>query len=173
MRAWKAVLLINLALVVGVGWVLGEARLRLQEVVDAVTVVGVRIVGRVGQYGGEPKGAGAERLDVGQLCLNAGEGAALVTIESGVVPWQMPRWRVRPVEAVDHQEVDGVVTPVRRGRREPSGRASRGTGGRDNLAGLREGTYHHWFSPIALRPDRTAVAMPSILDELGLGDGAG
>src|SRR5512135_1257190 len=71
-------------LVVRLGGVVREPRLRAEEIVDPVSVVGVP-EGEVLEHGAEPGRAGAEPLDVPQLLPHAGELPALESGEYRVI----------------------------------------------------------------------------------------
>ena len=68
---------------------------------------------RVFEHGGDPDGADAEIVEIVELGGYAGEGAALAE-----TVFLIPGARGRGggvVEAVDHEEIEPIVTPVRRG----------------------------------------------------------
>jgi hypothetical protein len=70
-------------LVIGGIGIFRETGIGAEEVDDAVTVVAVRVVGRVAgiaERRAEPDGAEPKVLDIGQLGLDAAEGAALVIV---------------------------------------------------------------------------------------------
>jgi hypothetical protein len=104
----------------GVG---SEARLDGQEVLDAVAVVRVVIPLAVLLHRREPKGADPELLEVVEARAHPVERASLEAGVVGVPP--ATRGRGRVVEAVDHEEVDPHVPPVR-GRGKGRGRNDSG-----------------------------------------------
>src|SRR5579871_2457456 len=106
--------------VVGCGGSVGESGLRANEVVDAVSVIGIRIELKILEHRAEPDRSCTELLDVLKLLLNARKLSALESVEVGIVKRKMVGTCGRIVEAVEHQEVDPAVAPVF-GRRERSG----------------------------------------------------
>lgn len=98
-----------------------EARLDREEILDTVAVIGARVrraIERLAvlQHGREPERADAESLEIPQLLLDAREGTPPEGVARAIVRG-VARRRGRIIEAIDHQEVDPLVAPVR-GRRE-------------------------------------------------------
>src|SRR5215471_17200131 len=71
--------------VVGEQRILRESRFRGDEVVNAITVVGIRIKLKVLQNRAEPNGARSQLLDVRKLVLDARELSTLKSRKVGVV----------------------------------------------------------------------------------------
>jgi hypothetical protein len=107
-----------------------EARVDLEEVLDAVAVIAVEMRALL-EHRAEPEGAHAETLQVGQAGADAGERAALEPLlprarprvpaparGAGVAkPAAIERRTLgRVAEAVDQQEVEHLVPPVDRRR---------------------------------------------------------
>src|ERR1700682_6183147 len=97
--------------------VIRKTRLRTDEVVDAVTVVSVRVERKVLESRTEPDSSGAEALDIGELLLNPGKRPALKAEEIGIIKGPISWTRGRVVEPVEHQEINPAIAPVRRGRK--------------------------------------------------------
>jgi hypothetical protein len=74
---------------VGGGGIIGETRLRADEVVNAVTVIGAGIKRKILENRTEPDGSSAQLPDVGKLLLHARELSALKPEEVRIVEWLM------------------------------------------------------------------------------------
>jgi hypothetical protein len=107
--------------IVSEGGIVGKARFRADEIMDAIAVIRIWIEGEVLERWTEPDSAGSELFDIGQLLLHAGEFSTLESGEVWVVERLVDGRRGRVIEAIKHQEIDPSVSPVFGGR-ECSGR---------------------------------------------------
>src|SRR5437660_2682720 len=93
-------------LIVGVLRVLSKARVRAQEMVNAVSMVRAVFKGHVLEDGAEPDGACSESLNIRELLLNAREISALKTEEVRVIKGLVTGSGRGVVKPVHHQEVN-------------------------------------------------------------------
>ena len=111
--------------IVGARGVVGESRLRSQEVVDAITVIGALVKWQILKHRAKPDRASPKLLDIAKLLLDSRKLSSLETEESRVVKG-IVLWRSGSVvEPIHHEEVDPAVTPVFGGGEGCGGRTRR------------------------------------------------